>query len=432
MRGKKAAGEITGVAEAAAPSSAKEKLSRLNKRHRREAKNKRRIVLAVLLLIVSALAAGAIFDIPYINVVREAASWVRERFTSGAGGEEKAPEYLYFTHPQTAREIEGEVSVLLGLYADEVEGEPARDILCLALLTYDREEGAGEVYLIPEISVAYNAEGGQTDLSRALLEQGGADLLRSTVSNLAGTDVDYLLMLEFWGAVKLLQGTVPPAVLLEDQTVLINPLNGETDFLVAGQEIGDADRLIFYLLATDELEAWASFSARLGRVKAYLPDFLSASGGVEAEALATVVSALNGEYGLEPGTGSARGDADYLASMLRSFAELGEGKLAVKAVPAVEVLNGCGIPDLGKMVGGRLAALGVPVAGTGGNAKISVDGEEINDFSHDRSTIKFRSEDPRVQAFARYLGVLLSIDNVVAEMGPGPEIILIAGRDLAP
>ncbi len=429
MRGKKTA-EGDRPAEAAAPSSHKQKLSRLKKRRSREARKKRRIVLAILLLLACVLAAGAVFDIPYINVVREAATWAKGRFASGGVGEEGGPAYLYFTHPQEARELGGEVSILLGVYAGEVKGEPARDILALALLTFDREGGGGELYLIPETSAAYNAEGGETDLSRALYEEGGEDLLRSTVSNLAGTQVDYLLLLDFRGALKLLQGTLPPAVLLEEETVLVSPLNGETDFLFSGQEIRDADRLILYLLAGDEPEAGASFSSRLARTKAYLPDFLSACGQVEAEALAVVLSALDGGYRLEPGAGSARGDADYLASMLRSFADLGEGRLAVKAVPAVEVLNGCGVPDLGRMLGDRLAALGVPVAGTGGNAKISVDGEEINDFSHEKSTIKYRSQDPRTEAFARYLGVLLSIAELVSEPGPGPQIIIVAGRDL--
>jgi hypothetical protein len=117
--------------------------------------------------------------------------------------------------------------------------------------------------------------------------------------------------------------------------------------------------------------------------------------------------------------------------MLQAFAGLDEAAFAVKAVPAVEVLNGCGVPDLGKRVGDRLNSLGVPVAGTGSNAKVTVDGEEINDFTHEASTIVYRSVDPRVEAFARYLGVLLSVTDVVSEPGPGPEIILIAGRDLA-
>jgi hypothetical protein len=144
-----------------------------------------------------------------------------------------------------------------------------------------------------------------------------------------------------------------------------------------------------------------------------------------------MLSALGEGYLLDPSTGTPEGDRRYLASMLQSFVSLQESELVIRSVPSVEVLNGCGVPDLGSRVGDRLASLGVPVAGTGGNAKVTVDGEEVNDFSHEVSTIIYRSEDPRVKAFAAYLGVLLSIEDVVSEPGPGSEIILIAGRDLA-
>ncbi|MDD3717204.1 MAG: LytR C-terminal domain-containing protein [Actinomycetota bacterium] len=431
MSEKKAREDISNGVEREAAGTEKEKLSRLNKRRRKEARKKRRAIVAALLLIVGVLAVGSILDIPYINIARRAGAWIGERFSSGGEGEKSVPHYPYFTSPQGSGELEGEVAVLACVYAGERNGQPSRDVLGIVLLTYDRENGGGEVYLIPEASVAYNAEGGQTDLMHTLREEGGEDLLRSTVSNLAGIDVDYMLFLEFWGAVKLLQGLRPPQAFLAEQTVLVNPLNGETDFLVPGVEIGDADRLILYLLASDELETWAAFSARLERTRAYLPELFSAPSGEEPGGLEEVLSGLEGSYHLEPGAGSAREDARYLASMLRSFSELDEGGLSVKAVPAVEVLNGCGVPDLGKKVGERLGSLGVPVAGTGGNAKITVDGEEINDFTHETSTIIARSQDSRVEAFARYLGVLLSVVDIVVEPGPGAEIILIAGRDMA-
>ena len=412
------------------PPLAKHKPSRAKKRRSREARRRRRALLAALLLLACVLGAGAAFDIPYINALREGVVWMKERLATRGVEEEGGPAYLYFSHPQDARELAGEISILLCVYAGEVEGEPSRDILALALLTYDREEGAGELYLIPEGTAAYDAAGERIDLGHALYEDGGEDLLRSTVGNLAGAQVDYLLRLDFLGALMLLQSLQPPALLLEQETALVSPLDGGTDVLIPGQEIRDADRLILYLLATDEEDTWAAFSARRERAKAYLPRLLTASGDAGAGSLEAALSTPRGECGLEPDAGSARGDAELLASMLRSFAELGEGRLAVRAVPAVEVLNGCGVPDLGRMVGERLSALGVPVAGTGGNAKVSVDGEEVNDFSHERSSVRCRSRDARAQAFARYLAVLLSISDVEAEPGAGPEIVLIAGRDM--
>jgi len=429
---KKKADEENGeIAAGRAQPSEKEKLSRLNKRHQKEARKKRWVLLIVILLVLCVLAVGAALDIPYINVAREAGSWIADRFASSGGNEEAAPDYLYFTHPQSAEELEGEVTVLVGVYTGAGEDRAAREIIHLALFIYDRDAGTGETYLIPEASVAYNAAGQQVDLARTLQEEGGEDLLRSTVGNLAGTEVDYLLLVEFWEAVRLLQGLYPPTAVLHENTVFVNPVNGETNFLISGQEVKDADRLLFYLMATDRPDMWAAFDARRERAAAYLPEFFDALAPQSLEGLEEMLSTLGEDYLLDPGTGSALGDSSYLASMMQSFAELDEGELAVKAVPAVEVLNGCGVPDLGKKVGGRLNSLGVPVAGTGGNAKITVDGEEINDFSHEVSTIIYRSVDPKVEAFARYLGVLLSVQDVVSDPGPGPEIILIAGRDLA-
>jgi hypothetical protein len=144
-----------------------------------------------------------------------------------------------------------------------------------------------------------------------------------------------------------------------------------------------------------------------------------------------MLSSLGEDYTLDPAGGSVDEDRSYLASMLKSFSDLEKGELAVRAVPAVEVLNGCGVPDLGKKVGEQLNSLGVPVAGTAGNAKVVVEGEEVNDFTHEVSTIVYRSEDARVEAFARYLGILLSIEDVKFEPGPETEIVIIAGRDLA-
>ncbi|RJP29379.1 MAG: LytR family transcriptional regulator [Actinobacteria bacterium] len=430
-RKKKDSGENRIDNESKASPEEKEKLSRVSKRHRKEARKKRRVVIVVLLAVGVVLAVGAIFDIPYINVAREAGSWIGERFSAPQENEEPVPDYLYFTHPHSEKRLSGDVSVLLGIYEDEGGEESRRVVLDLALLSYDTDNGTGEVYLVPETSVAYNASGQQTDLRMALQEEGGEDLLRSTVGNLCGGEVDYLLLLEFWEAVRLLQGLQPPAVSAGDVIVLVNPLNGETNFVAEGQEIKDADRLFFYLFATDYLEMWESFSRRLERAREYLPGMLEGLKAEDTDGIQEMLSSLGQDYLLDPGTGSTQNDRRYLASMLQAFAGLEKADLVIDAVPAIEVLNGCGVPELGKKVGDRLASLGVPVAGTGGNAKMVVDGEEINDFDHAVSSIIYRSEDPRVEAFARYLGVLLSIDDIKAEPGPGVEIILVAGRDLA-
>jgi hypothetical protein len=134
---------------------------------------------------------------------------------------------------------------------------------------------------------------------------------------------------------------------------------------------------------------------------------------------------------LVPGTGSEARDASYLVSMLQAAVTAAGREIPCRGIPRVDVLNGCGVPDLGRKVGERLADMGVPLGETGKNAKVVVNGEEVNDFSHQESLIICRSADPRALAFARYLGVQLSVKEVREEVGPGAEVVVIAGRDMA-
>ncbi len=411
---------------------AKIKPSRVMRRRDAETRRKRRVLVAVALAVGLALAVGAALNIPYINLARVAGEKLGELFTASREVEQAArPEYLFLTHPQNGRRIEGDASVLVALYASEVEGEKGPTVLGLALFNYSTTSGQGEVYVIPEDSVAYNAAGQATDLRRALREEMGGDLLTSTVSNLAGEKVDYLVTVEFWEAVRLLQKTSPPPVVMQEDTVLVNPLNGETNFLTRGQEIRDADRLLMWILGADEPDRREAYALRGERARLYLQEFRADKGG-KADGLEGG-EAVPEAGGLEmrPATGSGEGDWEYLSSMLQAFLELGEGDLTVRGVPRVEVLNGCGVPDLGKKVGEKLLALGVPLAGTGGNAKVTVEGEEVNDFSHQESAILYRSDAGRVAAYARYLGVILGVKEVRFEAGAGPEIVFIAGRDMA-
>lgn len=403
----------------------KKKLSRVTRRHQKEAKKKRRVILIVVLVVGAILAAGAIFNIPYINVARKGGFWLGGKLSGAPGKESPPPEYLFMTQPRSGKTLEGDVSILLAVCKGDAS---QRAIMDLALFTYNTELGEGEVYLVPETSIAYNLSGQKIELSQALKQEGGMDLLRSTVANMSGSDVDYLVLLGFNGAMQAFQGLEFPPVLLEKDLVLPNPVSGDTNHLSKGQEIGDADRLLSYLLASD---AKGAREARLERAKSYLPEALYALKGEDPAVLGERLSSLGGEALLEPGTGSGEEDGRYLASMVQAFSGLEEGKLNFKAVPRVEVLNGCGLPDLGKKVGEKLASLGVGVAGTGGNAKVTVDGQETNDFTHQESSIIYRSQDRRVEAFARYLGVLLSMEDLRFEPGPGPEVVIIAGKDLA-
>lgn len=410
----------------------KVKPSRVRKRRDAEAKRKRRAIICVSLAAGLVLALGAALDIPYINLARVAGSKLGELFSPSSEAETPGePGYLFLSNPESGRRMEGDVSVLIALYAEGARGEEGPTVLGLALFTYSTPTGEGEVYMVPEDSVAYNAAGQATDLRRALREEKGRDLLVSTVSNLAGEEVDYLVAVEFWEAVRIFQEMGPIPVVMEEDTVLVNPLNGETNFLVRGQEVRDADRLFMWLLGTDELDRREGYALRGERARRYLEGFREEKVG-KAEGLTPGGDAPeSGGLEMVPSTGSREGDRDYLSSMFQAFMELGGGDLLVRAVPRVEVLNGCGVPDLGKKVGERLASLGVPLAGTGGNAKVTVEGEEINDFTHEESVIIYRDQAKRVAAYARYLGVLLSVKEVIFEVGSGPEIVLIAGKDMA-
>ena len=407
----------------------KEKPSRLARRRRKEARYRRRLLAAAAAVVAIVLTVGAAWDIPYINAARKTASWLNEKLRGDReGGGAAEPRYLFLTHPQTGKVLSGEVSVLWGIYPEE---GGRNSLVSLCLVSCDVEAGRASLFFVPEVTVAYNARGGRTDLRRVLQEEGSEDILRSTVQNMTGASVDYLVLCSFRRAVETLQELeLPPLTLREDAT-FTDPLTGNTQRLFAGQKIGDADRLLFYLLATDRGEAWDAYYARRERAEDYLPVALEVLCSRGEDCFPGERLRSDGELRLIPGAPSHEKDALYLASMLQAAVDLGRESLTCRAAPRVEVLNGCGVPELGKKVGERLSSLGVPLAGTGGNAKTLVNGEEVNDFGYQKSVIVCRSAEPRVAAYAAYLGVLLSIGEVKREGGPGPEMAVIAGRDMA-
>ncbi|MDY6793687.1 MAG: LytR C-terminal domain-containing protein [Actinomycetota bacterium] len=402
----------------------KEKLSRLSKRHQRESRKRRRLVIIAVVVVGATLAVGAILDIPYINIARRGGEWLGERF-SGTTQEQELPDYAFLTPPGASEKLQGRVETAVVLCRDDV---PRKTILGLALMTYDVVEETGEVYLIAEDTAVFNLEGQQIALEDVLKEEDGYDLMRTTIANITGADIDYTVLLGFKQASLLLQSLDFPPVMVEEDTVLVNPLNGETNYLFQGHMIEDADRLLFYLLATDEEDG---YDYRLDRLETHLPRAFSRLRGEDPSLLEEKLACLRQEGILQPTPGETQEERAYIASMIQAFAALQEERLLCGEVPGVEVLNGCGVPELGKKVAGELGLMGVTVVGSGGNVKTVIDGEEVNDFSYDKSSIIYRSEDRRVKAYAEYLGVILSVTDVVYESGPGAEIVFIAGRDRA-
>lgn len=418
-------------------------VSRLSSLYGREARRKarrerrkrilRRAGFILLVLACAALLVGAVLDIPYLNAVREAGGWLRDRFKSSSHevGGPAGRDYAFLRHPQTGRTLSGEASVLFVIHMGDWERTPL-EIMGMALFTLNAGEGEGEIYLIPEETVAYNEAGEKRKLRGILREKKGEEILRSTVENMTGIKVDYMVLCEFWQAVRIVQALEFPPVEMPETIVLVNTLNGETEYLIPGQRIADADRLILYHLATDITEVWEDYYYRKDRLRDYLPTLL--------EAMAEPGAALSGLLAdwpqgkilrLDPGTGNGSGDLAYLVSMLQAIRDLPADKIFCRAVPRVEVLNGCGVPGLGKKVGDRLLSLGVPLSGTGGNAKKVVEGQEVNDFSYQKSVIVCHNADPRVQSYARFVGVLLSVSEVRVEPASGPEVVVIAGQDMA-
>jgi hypothetical protein len=406
----------------------KEKYSRASQRHRQEAKKMRRIVLILVLAVGVVLATGAIFNIPYINIARRGGVWLGDKISGETSDKEPAPGYLFLTHPQNSKTLPGDVSTLLLICKGDSGNASQKIVMYLALFTYGTELGEGEVFLIPETTVAYNTSNQKVALSQALKEQGGLDLIRSTVSNMTGLDVDYVITVGFWEAMGAAQNLGLPSIVLRKEVALPNPTNGDVSHLAEGQEIGDTDRLLSYLMASDLKD---TRDARLERAKSYLPEMFNALRGRGQAQLEEGLSSLDMADLLVPGTGVVGGDSAYVASMILAFSGLGENKLVISAAPEVEVVNGCGVPDLGKKVGDKLVSLGVAVSGTAGNAKVTVNGEEVNDFSHQVSSIMYRSQERRIEAYARYLGVLMSIGDIKYEPGPGPDVVLVAGKDQA-
>lgn len=426
----RARADRTGPREDGLETASKSRPSRVSRARESKARARRRIAAVAIVAATGILILGGILDLPYLNVARRGLTWARERIWPSAE-EEKAgrPEYAFFTLPGTKCPVGDEASVLLGIYGNNDRG--SAELLYILLFTYATEGGKGELYLIPENLTAYDAAGERRQLRDVLKAGEGEELLRSTVENMSGSRVDYLVLCDFRKAVRVLQGFRPPPICLENGLELRDPLSGEVDSIFAGQEIGDADRLLLYLMAADHSDAWEAYYARLDRLARYLPDLqgaIAACGEVPPEG-----DLLEGGEGLRmvPDAGSPERNAAYMYSMLRALAEAGEGDVRCVGVPRVEVLNGCGVPELGKAVGKKLNELGIPVAGTTGNAKVVVDGEEVNDFSHLESEIVCRNGDRRSLAFARYLGVLLSVQNIREEAGSDAALTVITGRDLA-
>lgn len=388
------------------------RLSRLGKTRKRR-RRKRAIAAVSVLAVVAFLLAGALLDIPHVDFLRS----LLEKIRGGSGGGGVQVRHDFLRLPRSGRVIEGDADVLVALRSGE-------EISALLLFTLNPAEGRKEVLLLPERVHTYNSEGAEVPLSRALSEREGRDLLRATAERISGSSVEYLVVYELEGLLRLLDSLSLPPVRSERDLEVIDPRGG-AQRISSGQAVRDSDRVLFYLLAGD---ADDPLVAREERSRAYLGGLLYALEGLGRERLEELLAAHPPE-GFHPDP--AEELPAYLASMVEAACDPVYGELAVRSTPRVEVLNGCGTPQLGGRVAEALRRKGIRVSGSAGNAKVTVDGVEYNDFSHDKSLIRYGKEERRCSAYAQYLGVLLDVTEVVFDPSAGGEVVLVAGRDAA-
>ncbi len=389
------------------------RLARLRRDQGRRRRRRALVALAALAL-VALLVVGSLLEIPYLDIVRSLAG----RLLGEPGKVTSQARYDFLRYPRAGGEIEGDVDVLFALrHGDEV--------LAILLFTCNPQESRKEFLLLPEGIHAYDAEGAELPLRRTLSGKEGRDLLRAAAGSMSGATVEYLVVYDLEGCLAIMDSLVLPPVRLGEDLEVVDPRDGRRR-ISAGQAVRDSDRVLSYLLAGDAADPLA---AREERLRSFLGGLLSSLESVGREALeelfATHPPAL---FYPDPAGGELPA---YLASMVEAACDPSAGEPAVRATPPVEVLNGCGVPQLGAKVAEALARRGIRVSGSAGNAKVTVDGMEFNDFTHEKSLIRYGREERHFSAYAQYLGVLLNVTEVVYDPGVGSRVVLVAGRDAA-
>ncbi len=391
---------------------AKNRVSRL-KRARIRKRRRRVAVLAALLAAVSLLSVGYLLEVPPLNMLRE----LEARVKGGKDDKDTHLRYAFLRLPRSGGQIEGDADALFALKNGD-------EVLALLLFTYDPSEGRKELLLLPEGIHAHNAQGIEVPLRKALVESEGRDLLRAAAESLSGASIEYLVVYDLEELVALVDRITMPPTRAKANMELVDPRGGR-HMVSAGQVLRDSDRIISYLLAGDEPDP---LGGREGRLRGYLDELLSHLKGLDEDLLRSA-------FDEHPPSLFHPDPAEelpvYLTSMAKAAADPGAGEVALRATPRVEVLNGCGVPQLGARVAEMLMRKGIRVSGSTGNAKVVVEGVEYNDFTHEKSLIRYGREERRFSSYAQYLGVLLNVTEVVYDPSVGDGVVLVAGRDAA-
>jgi hypothetical protein len=379
------------------------------------------LILIIALVIAATLALMVVFK--WENV-QDAAGWVGDKVSSlwendNAG---QSNSDLFLTNPLTGQDFQGGGINTLVAVVDE-----KNTINAIFYIGWNRD-GTIKFYWIPENLVGKTQDGNDMRLSQTLAEHPERPgELRYMIESLTGEPVQYVAVIPLKKLLLLAGDLEFPPLKVAVDTEVFNPFTSVREKLLAGQELKDMDRVLAYLL--DE-GIPNGYNEREKRGIPYLQEVL---GNLSTWTQADLSAALleePGAFTLSPSASGEEERAAYLASLILAWSENTKAGGMYLSIPEISILNGCGVVGAGNVLKGQLEARGFQVAEEGGNAKVIMDGQEYNDFSHQTSVIYYNSQDPLAQAQAGYIAVLFSIPKVEYKEG-GTGLTIIVGKDLA-
>jgi anionic cell wall polymer biosynthesis LytR-Cps2A-Psr (LCP) family protein len=378
-------------------------------------------IFTIVLAIVATLAV--LMVIKWENV-KDAAGWVGDKISSlwESDNTEQSNSEVFLTNPLTGQDFQGDgINTLVAMVDDN-------NVIHALFYVGWNKDGTIKFYWIPENLVGKTQNGNDMRLSQALAEHPDRPSeLRYMIESLTGEPVQYVAVIPLRKFLLLAGDLDLPSVKVSSDTEVFNPFTSVREKLLAGQELKDMDRVLAYLL--DEVAA-NGHSERERRGIPYLQEVLENLSSWTQADLSAALLEEPGAFTLSPSASGEEERAAYLASLISAWSENLKAGGIYLSIPEISILNGCGVVGAGNALKGQLEARGFQVAEAGGNAKVVIDGQEYNDFSHQTSVIYYNSQDPLAQAQASYIAVLFSIPKVEFKEG-GTGITIIVGKDLA-
>lgn len=391
---------------------------------RLDERKKTKKTLFILVIVLAATAALAVLMVFKWEGVKDAAGWVGDRISSIWENDDAGRDSgdLFLTNPLTGQEFQDDdINTLVTLVDDK------NVIHALLYIGWNRD-GTIKFFWIPENIVGKTQNGNDIRFSQALVEHPDRPgELRYMIESLTGEPVQYVAVVPLKKLLLLAGNLDLPMVKVAGDTEVFNPFTSVREKLSAGQELKDMDRVFAYLLDEGDPNEYVE---RERRGIPYLQEVLGNLSSWPRADLSTTLLEEPGAFTLSPSASGEEERAAYLASLVSAWSESIKSGGAYISMPEITILNGCGVVGAGNNLKGLLEARGFQVAEASGNAKVVVDGQEYNDFSHQTSVIYYASQDPLTQAQAAYIALLFSIPKVEYKEG-GKGITIIVGKDLA-